>query len=570
MHVYLRLVPYFIPIIELLLMVAAAILIVSGRHDSRPARRFAFRSLELAFGRFAHRRLLAVFAVGASVVTLRAALIPVLGIPQPRWHDEFSYLLAADTFAHGRLTNPTHPMWIHFETIHEIERPTYMSIYPPAQGLVLALGQMLSPSSTGQEEFEHAWIGQLLITGCMCSALCWMLQAWVPASWALLGGLLAALWLGLLTYWMNGYWCASLPAFAGALVLGAWPRLRQRPLLRNAVLLALGLIILANTRPYEGLFFSLPIAWDMLRWLLRDRPPITLVATRVIVPIVIVLLLGALATGFYYSRVTGSPWQMTYAVDRAQYGMTPFFLWQKPLPDKTYNHAVLSNYYRRELNDFESERTLRGYLDHLAGGAGLWWRFYLGPLLTLPLLSLPWLIREKKMALPLAICAATSCALAVESWHLPHYFSPATGALYILIVQGLRHLRVWRRHSGSYGRAAVRLIPLLACGIIVLQGALLAAHTRFEAAAPHGIVARGAIVRMLDQLPGPQLVLVSYSAEHDVDEEWVYNDASIDAAKVVWARHMNDVADAELLQYFEGRKVWRLNADDPSPHLDPY
>ena len=78
----------------------------------------SFLWIERLFGKLAHRRGLAVITVGLSVLFLRLAMLPVHPIPVPFRPDDFSNLLAADTFAHGHLTNPTPAMWVHFETIH--------------------------------------------------------------------------------------------------------------------------------------------------------------------------------------------------------------------------------------------------------------------------------------------------------------------------------------------------------------------------------------------------------------------------------------------------------------------
>ena len=86
-------------------------------------------------------------------LVLRLALLPWLPPPEPHVHDEFGHLLVADTLIAGRLANPPHPLWRHLETIYVLQQPTYSSIYPIGQGIILAAGKVL---------IGNPWAGVLL------------------------------------------------------------------------------------------------------------------------------------------------------------------------------------------------------------------------------------------------------------------------------------------------------------------------------------------------------------------------------------------------------------------------
>jgi hypothetical protein len=290
-----------------------------------------FRRVEQSLSRFAERKRLAIIVLFSSVIALRLAALPLLAVPVPGIHDEFSYLLMADTFAHGRLANPPHPMWVSFETFHVNWFPQYASMYPPAQGFALAIGQLLG----------HPWIGVLLSDAAMCAAILWMLQGWMPARWAFLGGVLVALKFGVASYWMNSYWGGATAAIGGALVLGALVRIVKRARIRDAVLLGLGVAILANSRPYEGFLFCVPAGVWFFWWLIgktRSRPPLRARLQNVLAPLALVLVLTAAFMGYYNWRLTGNPLLLPHVLNTRMYHTTGLFLWDHKKPEMHYRN----------------------------------------------------------------------------------------------------------------------------------------------------------------------------------------------------------------------------------------
>jgi hypothetical protein len=498
------------------------------------------RRVRTAFERLANRRRAAILISGLFPVAIRLSLLGVMPVPEPSIHDEFSHLLLADTLAHGRLTNPTHPMWRHFESIHIIQQPTYSSMYPPAQGSFLALGEVL---------FDEPWAGVVISVGLMCMAICWMMQGWLPPAWAFYGSLLAALKIGIVGLWMNSYMGGAVAGIGGALLIGALPRLRANARAwLAAAFLGLGMVILMNSRPFDGAILS---ACALLYLALCGR-------LKALAPAAAVLVCGVLFTAYYNWRVTGSPTRMGYQVNRDTYG------WPENLaflpPKKIALHdPVLERMYLKEIARREVYHQPAKLMDDLATRALDNWIYFIGPLLTLPFLFLLWDRRTR----PLVLFAGAIALLNLFQLVLyPYHLAPLTGIIFAMVAQGMRHLYVLLGRARGAVMALILPLSLMALGAMKQEAVDLNLQLSYwEKAAEWHRDARAYIAEWLANRPRKQLVVVRYAADHEPNQEWVYNGADVDHSKIVWAREVDAASDAALLKYFHDREAWLLEAD---------
>jgi hypothetical protein len=370
-------------------------------------------------------------------------------------------------------------------------------------------------------------------------------------------------------YWSQSYWGGAVAAIGGALLFGALRRIIRRAVVRDALLMALGLAILANTRPYEGLIVSLPVAAILLLWIVgQKRPPARVVVGRVLSPIFVVLTLTGGVMAYYNLRVTGDPFRMPYFVAHKTYDVAPFFVWQSPMPEPIYHHKVMRDFYTGfGSNVYLKERSALGLATAAENKMKRFWTFYLGPALTIPLAMLPWTLRNRWMRFAFATCSILLVAFMFHTaGGAPHYAAPIAGLIYVLVVQSMRHLRAWWWHGKRTARFLVRtipLVPLLSCVSPFAQKMLITTDA--------WNLQRAHMIAQLRDRGRGHLVIVRYGPEHSPHDEWVYNEADIDSAKVVWARDMGETQNHELLKYFRTRKVWFLDVDKHSAFkLVPY
>jgi hypothetical protein len=562
--------------------------------------------------RIARHPYLSALLVAALPLLLRFALLPWIPVPQPQIQEEFSYLMGADTFAHGRLANPTHLMAVFFDNIQLIQTPHYASARPPGQAVFLCLGEVL---------FGMPWLGVCLSVGLMCGAFYWMLRAWTRPAWALLTAVIFTIRFGVFTYWANSYWGGSVIALGSALVVGALPRLLSRQRIRDAWWFGAGCCLLASTRPFEGLVLVLPAAIVLVVWWIRseDWRERRFRVVRTLLPISGMLFVFFAWLAYDNFANTGHAAVSAYQLWRQQQSVVPSFLWQ-PL------RKTVPVYYSLQTRQFNTvwemsywshlhQSIARGIL-HVAERPIQFLQIFLRPLLLVPFLvplliprdrqraaerrlvanglfvalglvaillghSFPvtliwyawavWILAQARLkpglrlVMVMLLCGAF-CSL-LTTFHMPTYEAPFVAPAFVLVAVGMRSLATWRRRAGT-GRAMVVNLSL-GSGLLFLVYTVLAVfHFHVDGESPFNwssyenrLEARAVAQRFLEQQPGKQLAIVRYGPEHNVLYEWVWNLADIDQQKVIWARELKPEWDVQLLRHYPDRRVWLIEPD---------
>ncbi|MBV8569539.1 MAG: hypothetical protein JO319_02910 [Acidobacteriaceae bacterium] len=544
------------------LLALLTVLLIGSALAWRPAVRRALES-------FASRTRVCVILLFALPIFMRLLLLPNHPVPRPQIYDEFSHLLLADTLLHARLANSAHPLHQFFETFFVLQEPTYSSIYPLGQGLVLAFGRLVS---------GVPWTGVLLIDGALCAACYWMLRGFVAPGWALLGGAFAVMAFGPLSQWINSYWGGSMAATGGALVFGCLPRLKLYGRSGHAILLGIGFGMHMLARQFESVLL---LACILLFVLLEFRPHN--LRRRVFRPAVIALCalapFGVLIL-LQNKAVTHSWVTLPEQLSQYQYGVpTSLTIEQTPVPHVALTPQQELDYQAQSLMHGSGTDTLSKFLLRLEYRVR-YYRFFFLPPLYIALIAFCFTLRTKRNLWVAASLLLFALGTNLFPYLLVHYLAAVTCLFVLVSIIGLEQLS--RLHiRGSSAGAEIVIVLVALCFAEFSSWYIL--HL-FETPSSSSILQyetwdsinhrnperRERVAAELSAIPGQLLVFVRYTPHHVYQDEWVWNGADIDASRVVYARDLGPGENEKLIGYYPRRRVFLLEPDVSPVRLSPY
>jgi hypothetical protein len=463
----------------------------------------------------------------------------------PAVHDEFGYLLAAETLLEGRLTNPTPPEWRALDTVHVNFVPSYNAMYPPGQAVALAASWRL---------LGHPVYANWILAPLVGWTTWWMLAGWMPRRWALLGGTLVMLRLGLFGYWAETYMTGALPAVCAQLFAGALPRVVRRPSPVVAACGAVALAVMFSSRPFEAVVLG-ACAVPMV-WLLRPAAGRAAIA-RAAVPALVLFALVIAAVAYSNHALTGHPFRFGYDLNMERHGYGVFAGARTAGVDPPVT-AHMAAFYDETRRYAAYGWTVGGFVGTRLRTLGWVWVFLIGPFLTLGWRGWRRSLAVGRLRPALPGLVGFFIVVAAHPWSFPHYYA---GALGFLVLFALTGLRVWcmrrrlpvSRVAGTIAAAAglVLAVRTIAGGAVLHAPLIpiewLPYHT------PRGFEARRAFEAEAGR-DGPALVFVRYGSDEPLRRDWVYNAPSPQDARVVWVNDRGPADNARTARAYAGRR----------------
>ncbi len=273
---------------------------------------------------------------------------------------------------------------------------------------------------------------------------------------------------------------------------------------------------------------------------------------------------------------------LPYTADRAQYAIAPYYIWQKPHPEPAYRHAEIRRFYiESEMPTYFQEHSQVKYLEVTLVKVWTTTVFFAGFALMPPLIMLRRVLLDRRIRFLVLCVLVLMAGMVIEIYLIPHYLAPFLVAFYAIGLQGMRHLRVWRPEGKPAGAAVVRFCVLLCVvlgGLRAFSKPLNMKVVELPAGNWSGTwygpdlygTDRAQVENELEGHPGKQLALVQPSPKRNALDQWVYNGADLDAARILWAWNMDAAQNADLLRQYPGRNAWLVDLSTEPATVTPY
>jgi hypothetical protein len=280
-------------------------------------------------------------------------------------------------------------------------------------------------------------------------------------------------------------------------------------------------------------------------------------------PAAVVLAIGVAWMGYYNWRVTGDARVTPYRLYDATYTVAPHFVFQKAQAREFGNPQMREFHAVWERSLWERQQTLGGWAKEAAGKTvGIGGMLLQPVFVVLAIAGLARAMRRDRwLWVGIAALACLVAGMLPVTWNfLNHYGAPLLPWWMAVVVCALRRSR---------GAAGKMLRRVAVAGWVFAGAWTVVAQARVQATGWEQN-REGILYALGTESPGKDLVVVRYLPGHIVHVEWVYNEADVDGAEVVFARELSERENAEMFEYFEGRKVWLMEVGGQGVRMNPY